>query len=69
MIDISAYNQAQCHEIDNYIWCMGVELGHDPTSDKPRELLELEWVTKYAAVFAVNNRSKFEKSSNTTTNF
>lgn len=68
MIDLAAYNKAQVKEINDYIWCLGVKLGHDPTQDKPREMLEMEWVTQYAMVFAVNNRSKFEINTSTTSN-
>lgn len=68
MIDLVAYNRAQCKEINDYIWGLGVQLGHDPTQDKPRELLEMEWVTQYAMVFAVNNRAKFEINISTTSN-
>lgn len=60
MLNLKAYNQAQCNEIEAYIWCRGVELGHDPTQDKPRELWALEWALRFHAEFAEHNRKKYE---------
>jgi hypothetical protein len=65
MINLIEYNKAQYKEIENYIWCLGVELGHDPTIDKSRGELELEWISKFSVLFAVNNRIKFQKIEQT----
>lgn len=60
MLNLVEYNKAQVKEINDYIWFKGIELGYNPTNDKSREELELEWVMKYAVSFAMNNRSKYE---------
>lgn len=61
MLDLIEYNKAQYKEIEIYIWCKGVQLGCDPTLFQSRAELELEWIQNFASIFAVNNRSKFQK--------
>jgi len=62
MINLTAYLAAQRAEIDKFIWCMGVEIGHDPRADYSESELGCMWVTLYAYDFAIAHRRKYEQA-------
>jgi len=62
MINLTAYMDAQRAEIDKFIWCMGVEIGHDPRSDYSESELGCMWVTLYAGEFAATHRGEYEQA-------
>jgi len=51
-LDLVAYNNAQCNEMQNYV-------ESNIESCLTEEELKMQWVMKFAAIFAVNNRSKY----------
>lgn len=53
-LDLVAYNNAQCIEMQNYVDSNIKESG------LTEEQLKMQWVVKYASIFAVNNRAKYE---------
>lgn len=52
-LDLVAYNNAQCIEMQNYV-------DSNIDSGLTEEQLKMQWVVKYASIFAVNNRAKYE---------
>lgn len=56
ILDLIAYNEAQCTEMQNYVDSNIKESG------LTEEQLKMQWIVKFAAAFAVNNRSKFMKA-------
>jgi hypothetical protein len=52
-LDLVAYNVAQCNEMQNYVESNIVESGLN------EEELKMQWVMKFAAKFAVENRHKY----------
>lgn len=64
MFNLKAYMQAQAEEIQKFIWCMGVEIGHDPRQEHSESELGCLWVSKYAVEFAEAHRGEYEYNSN-----
>jgi hypothetical protein len=53
LLDLVAYNVAQCNEMQNYVDSNINE------SNLSEEELKMQWVMKFAAKFAVENRHKY----------
>lgn len=45
---LEQWMKLQCEEIEKFIWCEGVRLGHDPTLDKTRDEWALIWIQCHA---------------------
>lgn len=52
--------QAQTEEIQKFIWCLGVEIGHDPRQEHSDSELGLMWVSQYAGDFSRAHRKEYE---------
>lgn len=60
MLNLEKYLEAQREEIEKYIWCEGVRIGHNPREDRTENELGCEWIEKFAISFAKNHREEYE---------